>query len=110
MLFRSDELTKVLKRSKLDRYVSAQDRKNFLAVILRNARRAFLSSEERDTARGACRDSKDEELLSLSLAVRAHFLISSDEDLLILNPWQNISILKPAEFLSQISSQPAQRE
>jgi predicted nucleic acid-binding protein len=55
----------------------------------------------------ACRDSKDDKFLSLAVTANVVALISGDNDLLILNPFKNIStgsvlsisIITPAEFL-----------
>jgi len=45
-----------------------------------------------------CRDSFDRPFLSLALAGRADFLVSGDEDLLILAPRFLVPIVKPAEL------------
>jgi predicted nucleic acid-binding protein len=37
--------------------------------------------------------------LELAAAVGADVLLSSDADLLILNPWRGIRIISPAEYL-----------
>jgi predicted nucleic acid-binding protein len=46
-----------------------------------------------------CRDPGDDKYLELALAARAAILISSDEDLLALDPWRGVHIVRPAEFL-----------
>jgi len=47
----------------------------------------------------ACRDSKDDLYLALAFSAQADTLVSSDEDLLILNPWRKIPIVNAAQFL-----------
>ena len=47
-----------------------------------------------------CRDAKDNRYLELALAAGADVIVSSDDDLLILEPWRGIRILRPAEFLA----------
>jgi len=47
-----------------------------------------------------CRDSRDNKFLALALHCSAQTVISSDEDLLILKPWHEITIVSPAQFLS----------
>ena len=45
-----------------------------------------------------CRDPKDNKFLELATNGKADYLISGDRDLLILNPFQEISILSPQAF------------
>ena len=47
-----------------------------------------------------CRDPKDNKFLELAVNGKADYLISGDQDLLILNPFQEISILSPQVFIS----------
>jgi putative PIN family toxin of toxin-antitoxin system len=46
-----------------------------------------------------CRDIKDNKFLELALAAGADCIITGDQDLLILNPFQNIPIMSAAMFL-----------
>jgi putative PIN family toxin of toxin-antitoxin system len=50
-----------------------------------------------------CRDVKDNKLLELGVSASADYIISGDEDLLVLNPFRGIPILTPREFLSGVS-------
>ncbi|MFZ3063532.1 MAG: putative toxin-antitoxin system toxin component, PIN family [Actinomycetota bacterium] len=50
-----------------------------------------------------CRDPDDNKLLDTSLAGRATYLVTGDEDLLSLKTWQGIRILKAADFLRTVS-------
>ncbi len=45
-------------------------------------------------------DPNDNKFLELALTVGAEIIVSSDPDLHVLNPYRNIAILKPAEFLN----------
>jgi len=47
----------------------------------------------------SCRDPSDNKFLALTLHCSAQCLISSDDDLLVLHPWQNIPILTQTQFL-----------
>jgi putative PIN family toxin of toxin-antitoxin system len=47
-----------------------------------------------------CRDPDDNVILSLALDGKADYIVSGDKDLLDLSPFQDIPIIKPAEFLS----------
>jgi len=48
----------------------------------------------------ACRDPKDDKFLEAALATQTDCIISGDADLLDLNPFEEIPILRPAEFLA----------
>jgi len=50
----------------------------------------------------ACRDPKDDKFLEAALAAEADCIVSGDADLLILNSFENIPILRPAEFLARL--------
>lgn len=47
-----------------------------------------------------CRDAKDNQYLELALAASADVIISSDNDLLVLDPWRGIRIMRPADYLA----------
>ena len=51
-----------------------------------------------------CRDPKDNKFLEAAVAGAADYLVSGDDDLLILNPYRGIPILSPAEFLETLDS------
>ena len=88
------ELAEVLGRPKFDRYLSAKERSRFLAALLRQSELVEVEAAVR-----ACRDPRDDKFLSLALAGSATTIVSGDEDLLILDPFQGIRILRPAGFL-----------
>ena len=46
-----------------------------------------------------CRDPDDNIILSLALDGKADYIVSGDKDLLDISPFQDIPIIKPAEFL-----------
>ena len=47
-----------------------------------------------------CRDPKDDKFLEAALAGNADCIVSGDADLLVLNSFEGVSILSPAEFLT----------
>ena len=49
-----------------------------------------------------CRDPKDNKFLEAALATGAGYIVSGDADLLSLSPFENIAILRPAEFLARL--------
>ncbi|HEY0797281.1 MAG TPA: putative toxin-antitoxin system toxin component, PIN family [Acidisarcina sp.] len=99
------ELDQVLKRAKFDRYMDAEARLEFIALIVEKAQ-VFAVQRTGETAAeiqelSACRDPQDRKFLALALACDADAIISGDTDLLVLHPWLGISILTPAEFLNR---------
>jgi len=46
----------------------------------------------------ACRDEKDNFLLEVALEGKADYLITGDEDLLVLDPFNKIIIIRPKDF------------
>ena len=51
-----------------------------------------------------CRDPDDDAVLALALAAQADLIVSGDNDLLVLNTFQNIPILTPAAALSRVEA------
>jgi len=88
------ELREVLSRSKLDRYVSREERALVLAQIGRTAEFVPIIQLVRQ-----CRDLKDDKFLEIALNGRADVIITGDADLLTLHPWRGIEILSPKQFL-----------
>lgn len=55
---------------------------------------------------GACRDPKDDKFLACAVEGNAHYLISSDRDLLILRRYQRVAIVNPGQFLVALELYP----
>jgi putative PIN family toxin of toxin-antitoxin system len=100
------ELEQVLDREKFDRYLDRESRRGFVALIRRNAHLYTLEGAEILAVEPSCRDASDNQFLALALVADAGVLVSSDEDLLVLNPWRGIPILTPAEFLTSATVLP----
>lgn len=47
----------------------------------------------------ACRDPKDNKFFETALAGEADAIVTGDDDLLVLHPFEGVDILRPAEFL-----------
>ncbi len=94
-----EELERVLLRRKFDRYLDRDSRLDFFQRY-RNQVLLFPVTEAAESALSqACRDPRDNKFLALAAHCSANVLVSSDDDLLALNPWQGIPILTPAQFL-----------
>jgi putative PIN family toxin of toxin-antitoxin system len=93
------ELEEVLLRPKFDRYQPAEVRQAFADILRLRASLFPVSAEDEANAHPPCRDPKDNKFLALIQVCDANTLVSSDTDLLVLGPWNDIPILTPAQFL-----------
>lgn len=100
------ELEEVLRRGKFDRYRDRESRSAFAATMRRRSHLFAIEATSLSSVDPPCRDSRAHKFLALALAAEADALVSSDEDLLVLNPWRGIPILTPAEFLERFSNSP----
>ena len=48
---------------------------------------------------GACRDPKDDKFLACAVEGKAHYLVSSDKDLLEMKSYRGVAIVNPGQFL-----------
>lgn len=95
------ELEQVLMREKFDRYLDQETRRAFLAMYRSHTHLFPVFEREEMALQQLCRDSRDNKFLALALSCKVEVLISSDNDLLILNPWYGIPVLSPVEFLAR---------
>lgn len=93
------ELERVLDRRKFDAYLDRDSRREFVALMRRNVRLFSVEDEMLKAVEPPCRDPRDNQFLALALTAEAYVLVASDEDLLVLNPWRGIPVVRPAEFL-----------
>ncbi len=93
------EMEHVLMRKKFDRYLDQKTRLDFLSMYRTHARLFPVSEAEETTLPLSCRDPRDNKFLALALGCSADVLVSSDDDLLTLNPYQGIPVLSPQGFL-----------
>src|SRR5947209_14207525 len=52
----------------------------------------------------ACRDPKDNKFLEVAVAGRADVIVTGDEDLEVLGPFEGIPVVQPAKFLHLLRS------
>lgn len=88
------ELNEVLCRPKFNKYIPEQKRLEFFAALVREVEIIKISEFITE-----CRDKKDNKFLELAISGNASHIISGDNDLLVLNPFRNISIISPSHFL-----------
>lgn len=91
-----NELSEVLFRKKFDKYFSIKDR----IRILKSLRSRLLFVEISSSVQ-ICRDPKDDMFLNLAMDAKATCIVTGDADLLVLNPFNEIPILSPREFLEK---------
>ena len=90
-----NEVVEVLHRPRLALFVDPVLRDELLDLLIPGA--VWFEPAVRVTD---CRDAKDNKYLELALAAGAGTIVSSDADLLVLNPWRGVRILRPGEYLA----------
>ncbi len=96
----NDELDDVLRRPRFDRYATLERREEFLRNLMLGVEPVEVIESVR-----ACRDPKDDKILELAVNGNADYIVTGDDDLLAMNPFRDIEIVRPAEFLAVVSSQ-----
>ena len=92
------EIRTVLARPKFVRYATPSRIARFLTLLRMEGRRVHPTVQVTD-----CRDPKDNMILEAALAASAGFIVSSDQDLLTLDPWRDIRIVSAREYLVLLS-------
>ncbi|TAF73109.1 MAG: putative toxin-antitoxin system toxin component, PIN family [Bacteroidetes bacterium] len=90
------ELFEVIERPKFAKYISSKQ-KDY--VFTRIFEKQILV--EPTIKLQACRDTKDNIFLELGLSMNVDCIISGDNDLLVLHPFNGLSIFTPSEFISK---------
>ena len=91
-----DELMIVLARPKFQKYMTPEQIESLMILIHRRSIFIDVTSQI-----ALSRDTKDDYLLALSLDGNADFLITGDNDLLVLGKYQQTVIMKIADFIRQ---------
>ncbi len=89
------EIREVLGRPRFTRYLGEGRGERVMDLVASAAARFSPSVVVQD-----CRDAKDNKYLELALAAGAAAIVSSDNDLLVLDSWRGIRIVTPAQFLA----------
>ena len=91
-----EELQSVLIRPKFDNYIPLGKRLVFYESLRRTA--VLIESV---APISACRDPKDDKFLALALTGKADFILTGDQDLLVLHPFRGVDILSPRQYLDR---------
>jgi putative PIN family toxin of toxin-antitoxin system len=91
------ELRTRIYKAKFDKYISDEDRQDFLDGV-----KVYSQFIELNSRVNICRDSDDNKFLELAKDANAEFLITGDKDLLILKELREYKnqIISPSDFLS----------
>ncbi|BFM41139.1 putative toxin-antitoxin system toxin component, PIN family [Synechocystis sp. LKSZ1] len=92
-----EELNEVLGRERFNRYLTSEEREEFLEALVERAVLVEITENVK-----ACRDPKDDKVLELALNGNAQYIISGDRDLLVLNSFRNTLVITVDEFLKII--------
>ena len=90
------ELKRKLPDRKFDKYVNLFTRLSLLTKY--EEKTEFVKVLHTVTV---CRDPDDNKYLELALSGKADCIITGDSDLQVLNPFENIPIISPKEFLER---------
>lgn len=89
------EIGAVLARPKFRSAITEGRRREILELLIAGSKRYAPEHRVAD-----CRDPKDDKYLELALACAATSLITGDADLLSLDPWRGVRIVKAAEYVA----------
>lgn len=90
-----EELDRVLRYPKLQRYYSDAERTRFVALLMALAEVVDLP----ETIPRICRDPDDDQVIACAVVGQADVIISGDRDLLALGQVGRIPVLSAAQFL-----------
>ncbi|WP_017295745.1 putative toxin-antitoxin system toxin component, PIN family [Geminocystis herdmanii] len=93
------ELEQVLNRRKFKKYFTEEQKQTFIVKLLEISE--LIEITETITI---CRDAKDNKFLELAVSGKTDFIITGDQDLLVLNPFRNIEIITINEFLTRFNN------
>jgi uncharacterized protein len=90
------ELNEVLNREKFRPYITEDEARQFLGTFA-----GASEWVEIDVTINDYRDPSDNKFLELAVSGLANYIVTGDNDLLVLNPFQGKRILTPSECLRQ---------
>ncbi|MHB1960324.1 MAG: putative toxin-antitoxin system toxin component, PIN family [Acidobacteriaceae bacterium] len=98
-----DELKKVLARGKFQQYLPDDVRQQFVQMMENNLRLLAVRGWTALALAPTCRDALDNKSLALAYEAEADAIVSSNEDLMVLHPWNEVRILRPADLMNEVA-------
>jgi putative PIN family toxin of toxin-antitoxin system len=96
-----EELGRVLRYRRLQRYYTEEERTRFVALLLALSELVELPEE----IPRICRDPDDDRIVACAVVGGADVIVNGDEDLPALERVEDIPVLSPAELLTRIEKQ-----
>lgn len=93
------EVTEVLSRQKIQAKYHIQPDDIAALINLVRLRGELVIPKQSITA---CRDPKDNKFLEAALAGGADAIVTGDDDLLVMKPFEGVDILRPVELLQRL--------
>ena len=97
----SEELLSELRRKITQRFPLYKSSLDLLEMSLRKDTELVKLGSQTVTI---CRDPDDNKVIETALIGECRFIVSGDKDLLVLGSYNNIKIVKPAQFLEILST------
>jgi putative PIN family toxin of toxin-antitoxin system len=94
------ELVTRLAKRKFDRYRTGEQMEAYLDSLSELGEWVYVLENP-----AVCRDPDDDILLATAASGEADLLVTGDQDLLVLNPFEGLPILSPADCLERIDPQ-----
>ena len=91
------ELDAVIHLPKFDKYLSEEERIEFLTTLVHEAELVNVVETVTD-----CRDPRDNKFLELAVSGGATHIVTGDSDLLMLHPFRGIIVVSPSMFLTLV--------
>lgn len=91
------EIKDVLSRPKFERYITPGEVEELIALLSMKISTPAIYDNIKD-----CRDVKDNMILEEAVYGNAQYIITGDEDLLVLNPYRWIKIVNLKDFITEI--------
>ena len=89
-----EEYSNVVFRAKFASFINPEEIEIALKRLIDGSEAVLVTASIK-----ACRDPNDDKVLSLAVSGKADFIITGDNDLLVLHPFHGISIVTPRQFL-----------
>jgi len=94
------EITTVLARPRLQKYLSAEEALRFIADL---AAQTTLVADRSGPHRAVCRDPHDDYLVALATASGAEAIVTGDLDLLAIDPKQlSTAVITPRQLIDRL--------